>query len=135
MALAIAGVTLAGCTSSGHGAGSGGSTTITTTSAGSGPAASTTSTTVANNISLRKNVTIQACAKASTGWTASGTAVAASKSTTYTITVFFVTVPGDTVEGSGQTTVTVPGGKSASWSITGHFHPTGQMQCVLRGVG
>lgn len=91
---------------------------------------------IANNVQFRKDVSLTACAAVTGGWSARGTAVApGTKPATYKITVFFVTDPGDTVEGSALTTVSVPAGKSVSWVATGHFQPTATMQCVLRGVG
>jgi len=100
-----------------------------------GGSVSTTGNSVPNAISLRKNVTIQTCAAAPGGWSAGGTAVSHGQDTTYTITIFFVTVLGDTVEGSGVAKVTVPAGQTKDWKVVAKFSPTTTMQCVLRGVG
>lgn len=95
----------------------------------------TSVTTVPNVVSLRKNVTMGTCGAVSGGWAASGTAVSAGdKTTTYTITIYFVTNPGDTVQSSGVTHVTVDPGKTADWQVVAHFAVTSGIQCVLRGV-
>ena len=108
------------------------------------PPASTTSslgavvaptTAVPNDIGLRKDVTIQSCVASPRGWSALGVARnPTDKEITFTITIFFVTVPGDTVVGSGSTTGRVGPGKAGSWHVTSAFTPSTAIQCVLRGV-
>jgi hypothetical protein len=92
-------------------------------------------TNVANSVSLRKNVQLTTCAKASDGWEASGVASNPTNSATeYTITVFFTTGSA-TVIGTGDTHVQVGPGSSQPWSVTGSFIPAPSTLCVLRGVG
>lgn len=93
------------------------------------------STTVPNVVNLRKNVFMATCGAVAGGWAAGGSAVSAgNKTTSYTITIYFVTNPGDTVEASGVTHVTVDPGKSAAWQVVAHFPVSSGIQCVLRGV-
>lgn len=128
--LLVVSVLAAACSSS-----VGRSSSPTTESANPGGTAATTSTSVPNDVALRKNVTLQTCGAAPGGWSASGTAVSPGGDTTYTITIFFVTVPGNTVEGSGVTKISVPVGQTKDWKVVAKFSPTSDMQCVLRGVG
>lgn len=92
-------------------------------------------TSVPNTPTLRANVTLADCSRADGGWKAAGTAKNPGKSdVTYTISVFFTTDHG-TVLGTGGTTVAVPAGKSADWTVTADLTPAPKMLCVLRGVG
>lgn len=92
-------------------------------------------TTIPNNVNLRKNVTMSSCGAVTGGWAAGGIAVSAGgKTTTYTITIYFVTSPGDTVQASGVTQVTADPGRTADWQVVAHFSVKSGIQCVLRGV-
>jgi hypothetical protein len=112
-----------------------------TTSASSKPTATTkpaggasAARTVPNDIPKRQQVNLISCSQAPGGWSAGGNATNPAKSpTTYDITIFFIT-PGDTVEGSGTTSVTAPKGGSVTWKVTGKFAAVTGTRCVLRGV-
>lgn len=90
---------------------------------------------VPNDATLRKQVTLSSCTRATGGWQAGGTA--ANGSTTpadYTVTVFFIT-SGDTVIGTGKTHVQVPPRATRPWKVAAQFAAAPTTLCVLRGVG
>ena len=99
----------------------------------------TTSTTVplhpGNDPALRHNVIVTTCVAAPGGWQASGTAANSTKSSTsYKITIFFANSQG-TIEGTGQTRVSVGASKTARWSTTAAFASADpKTTCVLSGV-
>jgi hypothetical protein len=92
-------------------------------------------TKVANNVAMRKHVTMSSCEKADGGWSASGTATnPATTPVGYTITVFFTTAAATVVD-TAQTHVDVAAGGKQAWTVTKKFHAAPSMRCVLVGVG
>jgi hypothetical protein len=92
-------------------------------------------TDVANQPTLRANVTISSCARAPGGWAASGTARnPTATAVTYTVTVFFTTSSA-TVLGSATSKVTIPAHGSQEWNAPAKLTPANPTRCVLRGVG
>ncbi|MFJ9317739.1 hypothetical protein ACIRN4_26350 [Pimelobacter simplex] len=90
---------------------------------------------VVNRPAARDRVTVTGCRAADGGWSASGRAVGRrAGADQLTITVFFTTEQA-TVVAWGQTTVDVPDGRSAEWSVRANLPVEGELRCVLRGVG
>ena len=129
--VALGMVALAGC-SSGHGAaaGSGAPTTA--------PAvilkAAALPHKVANEPSLRKNVTQTSCAAIPGGWSAGGTAQnPGPHAVTYKITVYFTTEHATTLN-FAVATVHVPAGQSSAWVAQKKFKAQPQMLCPMPGI-
>ncbi len=91
-------------------------------------------TSVANDTSLRTDVTIAACDQTGGGWAASGTVTNSGQSTkTYDITVFFTSAKA-TVEDYATTSVKVKPGDHQDWKASKDFPALSGTLCVLRGV-
>ena len=118
-----------------------GATTTTTASKGAvttttspGPTTTAVPVNVANQDSVRKNVTMQNCSSSPGGWSAGGIVNNPSGSaTTYVITIFF-TSTGATDLASASTSVPLGAHKSTLWSAKATFAAPSQVLCVLRGV-
>jgi len=92
-------------------------------------------TDVANDIDLRKHVSLQACRRIAGGWAASGTATnPGTEPVDYTITIFFTTAKA-TVVGTGETHVKVDPGHEKTWTVDRKLATDSKTLCVLRGVG
>lgn len=90
--------------------------------------------TVANNIALRRYVTMKQCTAEPGGWKATGTASNPHHtSTTYTITVFFTTSSA-TVINTQHTKITVAPNSTTKWTVSKKFTAPAKTRCVLTGV-
>ncbi|WP_418058222.1 hypothetical protein [Pimelobacter simplex] len=95
---------------------------------------------VPNRQAKRAAVEMTGCAATDDGWAATGTAAGAGKARaragtrTFVISVFFTTDQA-TVVGWGRTRVQVPAGGSEDWTVAVDLPVTGDLRCVLRGVG
>jgi len=88
---------------------------------------------IPNSTPLRKYVTMTACAKTASGWSAGGTATSGSVKKTYSIVVFFVTEKG-TVMSSATSKTTVAAHAHKQWTASAAFAAPATTRCVLRGV-
>jgi hypothetical protein len=140
MAAVLVAVVLAGCSGGGSHSASTGTTTTTSHAAVPSIAPTTTSTSVvvpkydpAKN--TRKDVVPGACTDGgSTGWSFQGTVTnSAATRKGYSITVDFITVPGDTVMATRVITVPpVAPHATADWSVGGAVPGQTHLTCVIR---
>lgn len=123
-------VTLTACTSSkGHPP----TPTSSETTPTPGPGV-TIPTKVANDVAVRKYVTLDKCVAAPGGWSASGAIDnKLTKAATYEITVFFTSALATDLQ-FGVTKVKVAAGKTAPWTVNATFKAPSKVICVLRGV-
>ncbi|GAA1271050.1 hypothetical protein GCM10009677_24910 [Sphaerisporangium rubeum] len=91
-------------------------------------------TKIANNPGIRDRVTQTKCAAIPGGWSAAGTATnPGDHPVTYKIIVHFTTTHATTLD-YAQTRVTVPPGKTATWTAEKHFTPQPHMLCPMPGI-
>ena len=140
VAASLVTVALSACSSSGSHAASSGTTTTTGQAGVASIAPTTTSTSVvvpeydpAKN--TRKDVVPGACTDGgSNGWSFDGTVTNSAETPRgYSITVDFITVPGDTVMATRVITVPpVAPHATANWSVGGAVPGQTQLTCVIR---
>jgi hypothetical protein len=139
-AIILLAVALSGCSGGGSHSASTGTTTTTRHASATSIASTTTSTSVivpaydpAKN--TRKDVAPGACTDGgSKGWSFQGTVTNSSASRRgYSITVDFITVPGDTVMATRVITVPrVAPHATANWSVGGAVPGQQHLTCVVR---
>ena len=140
VAASLVTVALSACSSGGSRSASSGSTTTTSRAGVASVAPTTTSTSVAvpkydPAKNTRKDVVPGACTDGgSKGWSFEGTVTnSATTSRGYSITVDFITVPGDTVMATRVITVPpVAPRATAKWSVGGAVPGQTHLTCVIR---
>lgn len=138
-AAVIGTVLVASACTSGHTATTSTTTATTTASATSthpakAYAAAKIPGSVANDLKVRKSVSLSECSPVKGGWRAAGRATnPGSTPISYAVTVFFTTDSATTLN-FAETTVKVGPGETTPWSVSKEFAGPKSMRCVLRGV-
>lgn len=118
--------------------GSGGSTATSSTGSSATPTTASSSgdfsKPTANDVALRKNVTLSSCERHHGKSTASGTATNPTTSKiTYHLTVYYTTTKATDLA-AAWSDVTVPANGSAQWTASASFAYNPTVRCVLVGV-